>query len=179
MEICLALASLEGQRKTYAYLRDLSDRILMENEMRKTNNFLKNIIISSVDGIIAADMKGKIIIFNQGAERLLGYTAEEALEQVHITQIYPEGLAKDIMRRLRSSDYGPPGKLGSTQVTLVTKLGESFPANLSAALIYDETGAGNCQCGDLYRSSRTNPHAKGAGRNPSQAAAFGEDGFVG
>jgi len=71
---------------------------------------------------------------------LLGYTAEVALEQVHITQIYPEGLAKDIMRRLRSSDYGPPGKLGGTQVTLVTKLGESFPANLSAALIHDETG---------------------------------------
>jgi PAS domain S-box-containing protein len=140
VEICLALASLEGQRKTYAYLRDLSDRILMENEMRKTNNFLKNIIISSVDGIIAADMKGKIIIFNQGAERLLGYTAEEALEQVHITQIYPEGMAKDIMRRLRSSDYGPPGKLGSTQVTLVPKQRESFPANLSAALIYDENG---------------------------------------
>ena len=140
VEICLALAAIEGQLKTYAYLRDLSERIRFENELRKTNNFLKNIIISSVDGIIAADMKGKIIVFNQGAERLLGYTAEVALEQFHITQIYPEGLAKDIMRRLRSRDYGPPGKLGGTQVTLVTKLGESFPANLSAALIYDENG---------------------------------------
>jgi len=140
VEICLALAAIEGQLKTYAYLRDLSERIRFENELRKTNDFLKNIIISSVDGIIAADIKGKIIVFNQGAERLLGYTAEEALEHKHITQIYPEGLAKDIMRRLRSRDYGPPGKLGSTQVTLVTKLGESFPANLSAALIYDETG---------------------------------------
>jgi two-component system NtrC family sensor kinase len=140
VEICLALASIEGHLKTYAYLRDLSERIRFENELRKTNNFLKNIIISSVDGIIAADMKGKIIIFNQGAERMLGYTAEEALEKVHITQIYPAGIAKGIMKKLRSPETGRTGKLGGTQVTLVTKSGESFPANLSAALIYDEAG---------------------------------------
>jgi len=140
VEICLALAAIEGQLKTYAYLRDLSERIRFENELRKTNNFLTNIIISSVDGIIAADMKGKIIIFNQGAERMLGYAAEEALEEVHITQIYPAGVAKGIMKKLRSPEMGRTGKLGGTQVTLVTKSGESFPANLSAALIYDEAG---------------------------------------
>ena len=140
VEICLTLAYIEGQLKTYVYLRDLSDRVRMETELRKTNNFLKNIILSSVDGIISADTKGRIIIFNQGAQRMLGYPAEEALREVHITAIYTPGLAKELMKKLRSPDFGGPGKLNNTQVSLITRSGEVFPANLSAALIYDEAG---------------------------------------
>jgi two-component system, NtrC family, sensor kinase len=41
---------------------------------------------------------------------------------------------------LRSPDFGGEGKLNNTQVSLVTRSGEVFPANLSAALIYDEAG---------------------------------------
>lgn len=141
VEICLTLASLEGTLKIYAYLRDLSERIRFENEQRKTNKFLKNIIISSVDGIIAADMKGNIILFNQGSERMLGYSAYEVLnEGIHITQIYIPGQAKEIMKKLRSPDFGPVGKLSSTLVSLVTQKGETLPASLSAAIIYDEEG---------------------------------------
>lgn len=141
VEICLTMAPMEGTLKIYAYLRDLSERIRIENEQRKTNTFLKNIIISSVDGIIAADLKGNIILFNQGAERMLGYSAYEVINQgIHITQIYLPGQAKDIMKKLRSPDFGPVGKLSSTLVSLVTKKGETLPASLSAAIIYDEEG---------------------------------------
>ncbi len=126
VEICLALAPLEGSLKIYAYLRDLSERIRIENELRKTNSFLTNIIISSVDGIIAADIKGNIILFNQGAELMLGYSADEVINGgVHITQIYIPGQAKEIMRKLRDPDFGPVGKLSSTEVNLVTKKGRS------------------------------------------------------
>lgn len=141
VEICLTLTPLEGSLKIYAYLRDLSDRLRIENELRKTNSFLTNIIISSVDGIIAADLKGNIILFNQGAERMLGYWASEVLKGgLHITQVYIPGEAKEIMKKLRSPNFGPSGKLSSTLVSLVTKTGETLPASLSAAIIYDEEG---------------------------------------
>jgi len=141
VEVCLALAPLEGSLKIYAYLRDLSERIRIENELRKTNSFLTNIIISSVDGIIAADIKGNVILFNQGAELMLGYSADEVINGgVHITQMYIPGQAKEIMKKLRDPDVGPAGKLSSTQVNLVTKKGEAHPASLSAAIIYDEEG---------------------------------------
>jgi len=42
---------------------------------------------------------------------LLGYAAEEALEEVHITQIYPAGVAKGIIKKLRSPEMGRTGKL--------------------------------------------------------------------
>jgi len=138
VEMNLALArSPSGELKTYVYIRDLSERIRMENELRKANEFLQKVIRSSVDGIIAADMKGNIIIFNEGAERLLKFRSNEVIGKIHITQLYPPGMAKEIMRRLRSDAYGPPGKLPTTQTTLVAKDGEHIPVHISAAIVYE------------------------------------------
>ncbi len=119
---------------------DISDRKRMEGELREANEFFMNLIESSVDGIIAADMKGNIIIFNKGAETLTGYTAEEMIGKIHITQIYPEGVGKEIMRKLRSPEYGGTGKFTPTQLNVVNNHGEEIPIQLSAALIYNGTG---------------------------------------
>ncbi len=119
---------------------DISERKRIENELREANEFFMNLIESSVDGIIAADMKGNIFIFNKGAEALTGYTAEEIIGKIHITQIYPEGIAKEIMRRLRSPENGGVGKLLPAQFNVVNKYEEEIPIQLSAALIYDGAG---------------------------------------
>jgi PAS domain S-box-containing protein len=137
VEVCLSLApSAGGRTQTHAYVMDLADKVQIENELRRTNEFFKNVIRSSVDGIIAADMKGNIIIFNEGAERLLGYRAAEVMGKVHVTQLYPPGVAKKIMRRLRSQTYGPGGKLPATPTTLVAKNGEQIAVRVSAAIVY-------------------------------------------
>ena len=140
-EICIALATPpDGPDRAYAYVRDITDEKRIGNELREANEFFKNLISSSVDGIIAADMKGNIFIFNQGAENLTGYTAEEFIGKVHINQLYPEGVARDIMRKLRSPDDGGIGKFNPSQLNLVSKNGEEIPFQLSASLIYDSTG---------------------------------------
>jgi len=119
---------------------DISERKRIENELREANEFFMNLIESSVDGIIAADMRGHIFIFNKGAEALTMYTAEEVIGKVHITRIYPEGVAKEIMKKLRSPDHGGVGKFTPSQFNVVDKTGEEIPIQLSAALIYDGAG---------------------------------------
>jgi len=119
---------------------DISERKRIENELREANEFFMNLIESSVDGIIADDMKGDIFIFNKGAETLTEYTAKEVIGKLHITEIYPEGVAKEIMKKLRSPDYGGVGKFIPTQLNVVNKFGEEIPIQLSAVLIYDGTG---------------------------------------
>jgi two-component system NtrC family sensor kinase len=119
---------------------DITERKRIENELRETNEFFMNLIESSVDGIIAADMKGNIFVFNKGAEALTGHTAEEVIGKVHITQIYPEGVAKEIMKKLRSPEYGGVGKFIPSQLTVLNKAGEEIPIQLSATLIYDGEG---------------------------------------
>lgn len=141
VEVCIAKAiTSEGEQKVYAYLRDISESKRVESELRESNEFFANLIASSVDGIIAADMKGNIIIFNKGAESLTGYTAEEVRGKIHITELYPEGEAKEIMKRLRSPDYGGAGKLIPSAHSLVNKAGQEIPCQLSAALIYGSSG---------------------------------------
>ncbi len=119
---------------------DISERKRIENELREANEFFLNLIESSVDGIMVTDMQGNIIIFNKGAEVLTGYSAEEVIGKIHITQIYPTGVAKEVMKKLRSPEHGGVGKLPPTQFNVVNKAGEDIPIQLSAALIYDETG---------------------------------------
>ncbi len=70
----------------------------------------------------------------------MGYKAEEVMGKVNIINLYPPGGAKDIMRKLRSEEYGGIGKLTFQQVTLVSKSGEHIPIQLSASLVFDEQG---------------------------------------
>ena len=49
----------------------------LETELTRSNAFLRNLIMSSVDGIIASDMKGNILIFNEAASQISGYTIDE------------------------------------------------------------------------------------------------------
>jgi two-component system NtrC family sensor kinase len=119
---------------------DITERKRIEEELRETNEFFTNLIESSVDGIIAADMKGNIFIFNKGAEAITGYTAEEVIEKIHITKLYPEGMASEVMEKLRSPDYGGAGKLAPVQLSVMNKAGGQIPIQLSASMIYDRTG---------------------------------------
>ena len=74
----------------------------LEAELRKTKDFLERLIDSTVDGIIAADMRGNVIIFNQGAARLYGYAPDEVIGKLPVWQLYPDGVARAIMSELRS-----------------------------------------------------------------------------
>lgn len=135
-ETCIAVSRVGKNRITYLYLRDLTERIEIERELRKTNSFLNNLIQSSVDGIVVVDTKGEVLIFNEGAERILGFTAEEIIGQPNaLSRFYDFEVAHEMMRRMRSSDYGPSGKLNPTRISFTGKNGEKVPVSFSAAAI--------------------------------------------
>jgi len=119
---------------------DISERKRMERELKEANEFLTNLIESSVDGIIVTDMKGNILIFNKGAENILGYNAEEVVGKMNIRSIYPPGVATEVMEKLKSPDYGGMGKLTSFPIAHRRKDGDLIEGDLSASLIYDENG---------------------------------------
>jgi len=135
VEVCVSRTE-EGM--AFVYLRDISPRKQMERQLRSANEFLQNLIESSVDGIIAADMKGNIIIFNRAAEQITGYRAEEVLGWLHVTQLYPPGMAREIMRRLRSDQYGGKGRLNPWDITILDRHGQEIPISLSAFILYQD-----------------------------------------
>jgi PAS domain S-box-containing protein len=136
-------AKLDGEGRGVGYegiIIDITDRKRMERKLKEANEFLMNLIESSVDGIIVTDMKGDILIFNNGAENILGYKAEEVVGKMNIRSIYPPGVAKEVMGKLKSPDYGGMGKLTSFPIVHRRKDGELIEGDLSASLIYDESG---------------------------------------
>ena len=133
--------TLRDGQSTRVYFRDITARAAIEEELRERNAFLNGLIESSVDGIIAADMKGNIILFNRGAEQLLGYTEEEAIRTLHTTRLYVEGTAREVMRKMRSDDYGGRGKcIKHRVIALLSKTGVEIPVSLSGGIIYDADG---------------------------------------
>jgi len=134
-----ALRDDEGNITGYQGINiDITPRKRLERQLKAAHDFLSNLIESSVDGIIASDMKGDVILFNKMAEELTGYEADEVIGKKHITELYPPGVAQEVMRMLRSPDYGGEGRLTGYQVSILDRNGETVPIQLVASIIYEE-----------------------------------------
>jgi len=110
----------------------------IEQELLQSHRFLNNLIKSAVDAIIAADMTGKILLFNDAACKICGYEVDEVIDKLNIQAIYPDNDAKRIMHMLRSDEYGEKGVLRSFRVDIKKKSGEIIPISLNASIVYDD-----------------------------------------
>jgi len=115
--------------------QDMTDRINWEQEAHQSSTFLQNVIRSTVDGIVVVDTKGKVLLFNEGMERLTGYSAKELVNKGHLSNFYDMDTARENMRKMRSDEYGPPGVLNPTSMSIETKDGQKIPVTLSASII--------------------------------------------
>jgi PAS domain S-box-containing protein len=108
----------------------------VEEQLQRSNALLRNLITSAPDGVIAANKKGQVIIFNDSAAEIFGCTVDDALEHLNVRDIYPDRLEREVMRQLRSDDHGGRGKLRSYQVDVVHRDGTRIPIHLNAAIVY-------------------------------------------
>jgi len=101
---------------------------------------LEGLIARSTDIIVATDRRGRIIYYNDGASRSLGYTQEEILGSF-VATVYPDvEEAKRVMRAMRGPDYGGTGIVETFQTTFLSKDGQRIPVAMSATITYDEFG---------------------------------------
>ncbi|MEZ4359519.1 MAG: PAS domain S-box protein [Kofleriaceae bacterium] len=128
---------LAGTGAVIFSFRDVTAERKLENELRSTKDFLERLIDSTVDAIIAADLQGTIILFNQGAERLFGYRSEDVVNKRPVWDLYEKTAARQIMRMLRSNAYGGGGRLDATRREVRSYTGELIPVSMTAAIIYE------------------------------------------
>lgn len=133
-----SLEKVALRRKVKQYTRDLETLVREANvELEKAYQFRENIIEHSPDAIVCIRKGGMIIIFNSAAEKLLGYRKDEVIGVMNIVQIYPPGVARKIMKDLKSNDFGGIDILQKRQVSLVHKHGAELPVYISAAILYE------------------------------------------
>ena len=103
-----------------------------ENERR-----LATVVRDSSDAITVQDFNGKILAWNRGAEKLYGYTEEEALK-MNITDIVPgkySGDAASLIKRIKEGE-----KIKSFKTRRITKDGKPIDVWLTATALVDDTG---------------------------------------
>ncbi len=143
-------ADADGVIERYVALRvDVTDRKLSNMEVDRLNGLLGSVLRAASDySIIATDLNGIITVFNEGAERMLGYRAEELVgkstpELLHL----PEEIA--LRRHKYELELGIPlpgvrtlivmeGRNDDTEWTYVRRDGSHVPVSITVTSIRDE-----------------------------------------
>jgi PAS domain S-box-containing protein len=118
-------------------LRDVTEERAIASELSRTRDFLNGLIEGSPDAIVAADLQGNILLWNGAAERICGIPRSEIVGKRSVETIYPEGVARDVMRRIRHEGSDGSGRLEALRTEVIASDGEHIPILLSAAIVYD------------------------------------------
>jgi len=133
VEISLSPLETEEGVLVSSAIRDITDRRRIEEAARK----LAAIVESSDDAIIGKDLNGIIVSWNQGAERMFGYTADEAVGR-DIALIYPPEHVDDeveISDRLRQGD-----RVEHKETVRVAQSGKRLDVLVTISPIKDQSG---------------------------------------
>lgn len=92
--------------------RDVSDRKRAEASLRESEERFQRIVSIAVDAIVSIDDQQRILLFNQGAEQIFGYTSSEVIGKpldvllppelgaIHAKEVQAFGAAKEAARRM-------------------------------------------------------------------------------
>jgi PAS domain S-box-containing protein len=143
VEISLGPCEIEEEILVLSAIRDITERKRAEEaiqaanaELRETKRYLASLIEDSPDPIIATNREGDVVLFNRGAEALLGFRQEDIIGQ-RVAQLYESvEKAKEVMRQMRKQG----GTVSSFETVLQAKGGARIPVLISASVLYDEGG---------------------------------------
>ncbi len=114
--------------------RDISAR----KEAEKENIFLASIVQNIPDSVYAFDTDGRIISWNRGAERMLGFPKDEILGR-DICTIIPEGLQTTDFRQFLSQ-LTRVGYLSGHITNISASDGRQVPVEMTAVTLRDTVG---------------------------------------
>src|SRR4029453_4481185 len=105
-------------------------------KLQETKQSLSRLIESSPDAIISTDKDGNVVLFNDGAETLLGYRAEEVVGR-RVSLLYGgEAGANEVLREMRKRG----GTVSGFESVLRAKDDSSIPVLISASVLVDDEG---------------------------------------
>lgn len=132
LHLSVGRTEIDGQPAFTGILHDLSSRVAAEEALRKSEERVRSIVESAVDGILVIDDHGMIQAFNPSAERLFGYRIDEVLGQnVNMLMPSPDRERHDgyLRHYLTTGEQKIIGM--GREVTALRKDGTTFPVHLS------------------------------------------------
>ena len=124
---------LDGDAMVLLAFQDITER----KQAERTTSLLAAIVDSSDDAIVSKKLDGTIMTWNKSAERVFGYTAEEAIGK-HITLIIPwerRSEEEEILRRLARGE-----RVDHIETVRVRKDGTAVDISLTISPVKDAEG---------------------------------------
>jgi PAS domain S-box-containing protein len=110
----------------------------LTHEVERGHRLQAHLIHTCMDGIIANDTAGNILIFNENAAKILGYSPEEVIGKINVVELYPPGKAREIKQKIYDPALGEVGILENYETVVRHKDGILIPIWLSARLLQEE-----------------------------------------
>ena len=129
-EVQLAQAHKNLQKLNEIYKADIVKKTLVADQIR--------------DSVVVTDLKGNIVSWNKGSEKIFGYSPEETVGQ-HIAMIYPEQDYKYIQEEASNVLLEQGEK--EFELRMRRKSGEVFEARLTLEVTRDSNGKVNGMLG--------------------------------
>ncbi len=134
----------ESNQKLYQisleYIKVLEEKKRLSEESKKTTKILKALFDHSPDIIVVLDGKGRPLMINEAIERLVGIPAGDFISgKKNLLDYYPT--AKEVMKTLMSSRYGPPGVIGDYETYILNHKRQKIPVSFSGAVLEENGNA--------------------------------------
>ncbi|MEW6348135.1 MAG: PAS domain S-box protein [Thermodesulfobacteriota bacterium] len=108
--------------------------VLAEEAVRESESKFRSVARSAVDAIISTDSNDRIVFWNKAAQRIFGYSEEEALGKPAAILIPPQYRDLHTRGMKRYLETGKPVLIGNTvQLEGLRRDGTQFPLELSLA----------------------------------------------
>lgn len=120
------------ENRWFINARDITEVKYVE----RVRNYVGTIVKQSGDAIYIHDQEGKIISWNEGAERIYGFTESEALN-MKIWNIIPEYILRETQKMMDQIVAGE--KIHSRETKRITKHGKIIDVLFSASVLIDSS----------------------------------------
>jgi two-component system NtrC family sensor kinase len=107
-------------------------------ELIRTFAFQKNLIESSMDGILACNERGEVATFNKSVQELLGYTKDEVLHRMSFSQFLAPDEEKALKAALEEEKFGGINRLNLYETSLLDRSGQKIPVQVSGVKLFDQ-----------------------------------------
>ena len=120
------------------------EKVRLQRELIETKNFLESIVEKAGDAISVVDLEGKVLYWNEGAERIYGYRKDEVMEKRLSELLYSqdpkqkaeeERLMSDIMAKVKQGEVMP-----NVEVKRHAKDGKEIITSMTVSPLRDAEG---------------------------------------
>ncbi|MCW4046672.1 MAG: PAS domain S-box protein [Candidatus Bathyarchaeota archaeon] len=135
VEISSSLVTYQGKRAILSIARDITERRRLEDALRASEEMFRAISTFASDAILLLDKTDKVIYWNLAAEKIFGYTREEAIGKKLTKLVVPPEHRRAHLKVLKNIlEYGkvPEKRL---EVPALRKDGTEFPIELTVSAL--------------------------------------------